>query len=129
MEEKKRIINMVADGKISAEEAAKLLEALNPKPVNSKSGRKLHILITQEGRDKPKLNLSIPVKLAQIGMKFIPKNANFDAHIESSNFDFSSINWQEIMDMVYSGEVGDLFNMEVEEEEGRPPTTIRIYVE
>ena len=128
MEEKKKIINMVADGKISAEDAARLLEALNPKPIRSKIGRKLHILITQEGSEKPKLNLSIPVKLAQIGMKFIPKNANFDAHLESSNFDFSSINWIEIMDMVSSGEVGDLFNMEVEEDD-KLPTTIRIYVE
>lgn len=128
MEEKKRIINMVAEGKISAEEAANLLEALNPKPTGSKLGRKLHIVITQEGCEKPKLNLSIPVKLAKIGVKFIPKNANFDAHLESSNFDFSSINWKEIMDMVSSGEVGDLFNMEVEED-NKPPTTIRIYVE
>ena len=128
MEEKKRIINMVAEGKISAEEAARLLEALNPKSASSKMGRKLHIVIKQEGSEKPKLNLSIPVKLAQIGVKFIPKNANFDAHLESSNFDFSSINWKEIMDMVSSGEVGDLFNMEVEEDD-KPPTTIRIYVE
>ena len=128
MEEKKRIINMVAEGKISAEEAARLLEALNPKPVSSKMGRKLHLLITQEGSEKPKLNLSIPVKLAQIGMKFIPNNANFDAHLDSTNFDFSSINWKEIMDMVSSGEVGDLFNMEVEEDD-KLPTTIRIYVE
>jgi len=128
MEEKKRIINMVAEGKISAEEAARLLEALNTKPVSLKMGRKLYIVITQEGSEKPKLNLSIPVKLAQIGMKFIPNNANFDAHLESSNFDFSSINWKEIMDMVSSGEVGDLFNMEVEEDD-KPPTTIRIYVE
>ncbi len=128
MEEKKRIINMVAEGKISAEEAAKLLQALNPKPSGSKMGRKLHIVITQEGSAKPKMNLSIPVKLAQIGMKFIPKNASFDAHFEGSNFDFSSINWKEIMDMVSSGEVGDLFNMEVEEDD-KPPTTIRIYVE
>ena len=128
MEEKKRIINMVAEGKISAEEAANLLEALNPKPTGSKLGRKLHIVITQEGCEKPKLNLSIPVKLAKIGVKFIPKNANFDAHLESSNFDFSSINWKDIIDMVSSGEVGDLFNMEVEED-NKPPTTIRIYVE
>ena len=119
---------MVAEGKISAEDAARLLEALNPKPVSRKAGRKLHILITQEGSEKPKLNLSIPVKLAQIGMKLIPKNANFEAHMESSNFDFSSIDWKEIMDMVTSGEVGDLFNMEVEED-NKPPTTIRIYVE
>ena len=128
MEEKKRIINLVADGKISAEDAAKLLEALNPKPIKTKIGRKLYIVITQEGSEKPKLNLSIPVKLAQLGVKFIPKNANFDAHLENSNFDFSSINWKEIMDMVSSGEVGDLFNMEVEED-NKPPTTIRIYVE
>ncbi|MBT3755516.1 MAG: hypothetical protein HOG24_04485 [Candidatus Cloacimonetes bacterium] len=128
MEEKKRIINLVAEGKISAEDAARLLEALNPKPAKTKLGRKLRILITQEGSEKPKLNISIPVKLAQLGVKFIPRNANFDAHLESSNFDFSSINWKEIMDMVSSGEVGDLFNMEVEEDD-KPPTTIRIYVE
>lgn len=119
---------MVAEGKVNAEEGARLLEALNPKKVNKRSRRHLHILITEEGNKKPKLNLSIPVKLAEIGMKFIPKNSEFKAHLGNSNFDFSSINWKEIMELVSSGEVGDLLNLEVDEE-NKPPTIIRIFVD
>jgi len=128
MEEKKRIINMVAEGKITAEAAAKLLEALTPKRNISKTGRKLHILISQEGSEKPKLNLSFPVKLAQLGVKFIPPNAKLNANFSDSNVDLSKIDWKEIMDMVVSGEVGDLLNMEVQEDD-KPPTIIRIYVD
>ncbi len=119
---------MVADGKISAQEGERLLSALIPKSAPTIKGKKLVIRITQEGKPKPKVNIAIPLNLAKIAGKFIPKHAKINANLGSSNFDFSSIDWKEIVDMASSGEVGDLFFMEVEEDDGTP-TTIRIFVE
>jgi len=128
MDEKRKIIDMVADGKISAQEAEKLLAAMIPKTAPTIKGKKLFIRITQEGKAKPKVNIAIPIKLAKIGMHFIPKDAKINASLGSSKFDMSSIDWKEIINMASSGEVGDLFFMEIEEDDGTP-TTIRIFVE
>ena len=125
---KRKVLDMVAEGKITAEEAAKLLEAMNPKPKAVGKGKKLIIQVIQEGANKPKVNIAIPLKLAKFGLNFIPGNGKIDAHIGKSDIDFSSINWKEIMAMAASGEVGELFYMEVEGE-GETPTIIRICVE
>ena len=128
MEDKRKILDMVAEGKITAEEAAKLLEVLNPKPQIHGKGKRLVFQVTQEGASKPKVNICIPIKLAKFGLNFISKNGKINASIGDSDFDMSSINWKEILEMASSGETGELFNMEVEEE-GKPATYIRIFVE
>lgn len=125
---KRKILDMVSEGKISAADAAKLLEAMNPKSTVIKKGKKLIIQILQEGAAKPKVNIAIPLRLAQFGLNFIPKNGKFDAHVGKSDVDLSQVNWKEIMALAASGEVGELFYMEVEDE-GERPTIIRICVE
>ncbi|MCD4796053.1 MAG: hypothetical protein K8R49_02645 [Candidatus Cloacimonetes bacterium] len=128
MDEKRKILDMVAEGKITAEEAAKLLAAMNPKPVPTAKGKRLVFQIIQEGSEKPKVNIAFPLKLAKFGMNFIPKNGKINADLGDTDFDISSINWQEIIEMASSGETGELFYMEVDEENGTP-ITIRIFVE
>ena len=128
---KRRVLDMVSEGKITAEEAAKLLEAMSPKsvkPFKTSKGKKLIVQVIQEGAAKPKVNIAIPLKLAEFGLNFIPKNGKFDAHIGKSDVDLSSVNWKEIIALAASGEVGELFYMEVEEEDEKP-TIIRICVE
>ncbi|MBC8416397.1 MAG: hypothetical protein H8E11_08210, partial [Candidatus Cloacimonetes bacterium] len=61
MEDKRKILDMVAEGKITAEEAAKLLAAMNPKPVSAAKGKRLVFQIIQEGTEKPKVNIAIPL--------------------------------------------------------------------
>jgi DUF4097 and DUF4098 domain-containing protein YvlB len=128
MDENRRILEMVADGKILADEAAKLLEALNPAVKPIAKGRKIRFIIIQEGSEKPKVNIVIPLKLAKFGMSFIPKNGNFDAHINGSNIDLSKVNWSEILEMAIAGETGELFYMEVEEDNGKT-VIIKLIVE
>ena len=128
---KRKVLDMISDGNITADEAAKLLEAMNPKPAKSMKhgkGKKLIIQIIKEGNAKPKVNIAIPLKLAQFGLNFIPKNGEFDAQIGSSDVDLSSVNWKEILALAASGEVGELFYMEVEEDD-ETPMIIRICVE
>ncbi len=128
MEDKRKILDMVAEGKITAEEAAKLLAAMNPKPVSVVKGKQLVFQIIREGSEKPKVNIAIPLKLAKFGMNFIPKNGKINANLGDTDFDISSINWQEIIEMASAGETGELFYMEIEEED-KGTITIRISVE
>lgn len=117
MDEKRKILEMVAEGKINSEEAAKLLEALNP--VNSpkpEKHKKIIFQIIEEGKEKPKVNIAIPLKLAKFGMNFIPKDGKLDANISGSNIDLSNVNWKEIFEMAASGETGELFYMEIEDD-------------
>jgi SHOCT-like protein len=120
MDDKKKILEMIISGKITAEEGARLMEALNPEPKPAQKGKKLVIQILQEGAEKPKLNIAIPLKLAKLGLSFIPKNAQFKTNLSNNDIDLSSINWQEILSLATAGEMGELFYMEVEDENNKP---------
>ncbi len=129
MNEKRKILEMLAAGKINAEDAAKLMEALNSdQPETVAKGKKIILQIVKEGSEKPKVNIAIPLRLAKIGMKFIPKNGKLNANLGNTDFDFSSINWQEILEMAASGETGELFYMEVEED-NRETLIIKVLVD
>lgn len=130
MDDRKKILEMVANKIITPDEAAKLLEAMNPTPQKEKiyKGKRIHIEIKQDNRKKPLLNLSIPINIAKLGLKFFPKNGNFNASVSDSNFDFSSVDWKQILEMAKMGEIGELFYMEVDEDDGSS-TTIRIYID
>ncbi len=87
-EERARILRMVANGKLSAEEAAELLEALEPAPrteartaslveplpVASPTGARTLVINITEGGDS-KVNVRIPLGLARAAGRFIPRQA------------------------------------------------------
>ncbi|MCB9437441.1 MAG: hypothetical protein H6673_10675 [Anaerolineales bacterium] len=87
-EERLRILNMLQEGKITAEEAHRLLSALSqatPKSSPSPSGRgprQLRVRITDSINGRNKVNVSIPMGLVNIGLKmgarFIPSDADID---------------------------------------------------
>src|SRR5579885_1899247 len=86
-EERSRILRMVAEGKITAEEAADLLEAIElprespraptpPAPPNAMmptSNRSLVIQVFE--KDTSRVNVRIPLSLARAAGKFIPRQA------------------------------------------------------
>ncbi|HPR17494.1 MAG TPA: hypothetical protein PLD62_04535 [Candidatus Cloacimonadota bacterium] len=128
MDEKRKILEMLAEGKIGAEEAAQLMDAVNPGTKPAIKGKKMIFQVIREGIAKPKVNIVIPLKLAKFGLNFIPKNGNLNAQISGSNVDLSDVNWQEILEMAASGETGELFYMEVDDDEGKT-LIIRMMVE
>jgi len=128
MEDKKKILEMITNGKITAEEGARLIEALDPNKKKAKKGKRLVLQILQEGVEKPKLNIAVPLKLAKLGLSFIPKNAQFNTNLSNSEIDLSTINWKEILDLAVSGETGEIFYMEVEDE-GNKPLIIKVMVD
>ncbi|MBE3577054.1 MAG: DUF4258 domain-containing protein [Limnochordales bacterium] len=81
-EERLRILQMLQDGKITAEEADRLLEALGEGEVRAGTGvqpaarpRSRFLRIRVAGVDGEKLNANIPIQLARFAMRFIPVNA------------------------------------------------------
>ncbi|MBD3366633.1 MAG: hypothetical protein GF405_00495 [Candidatus Eisenbacteria bacterium] len=73
-EEKLRILKMVEDGKISADEAARLIEALDKsdnKPTERDLKRRwLKVQVTKDGEQK--VNLRVPLALLKFGFQFAP---------------------------------------------------------
>jgi len=101
-EERARILRMVADGKLSAEEAADLLEALEPAPhneartalpaerlpVSSPTGARTLVINITEGGDS-KVNVRIPLGLARAAGRFIPRQAQ--EYLEDHGIDLKQI--------------------------------------
>jgi hypothetical protein len=126
-EDRARILRMVAAGKLSAEEAADLLEALqyestpSPRsPVNPESPRVLapgnpnslsrrFLLIQVSEGEKTKVNLRIPLALARAAGRFIPRMAQ-------EHLDEYDINLKELMEDLGSGLVeGPLLDIKDED--------------
>ncbi len=78
-EERMRILKMIQEGKITAEEGAKLLAALRESrketiratPSGGMRGGKgwLHVRVTDMATGKAKVNVNLPVSLMEAGMK------------------------------------------------------------
>ncbi len=88
-EERMTILRMIEEGKISAEEGARLIRALGapqaaPKaesratsePFNT--SRSLRILVTDLGSSRPRVNVTVPVGLIKLALRWIPAQAGVD---------------------------------------------------
>jgi len=86
-EERKKILEMLSEGKITVEEAERLMEALSKdqqesKEIKDASGTKvfkyLRVLVEPKEQGGDKVNIRVPLNLIRAGMKwasFIPKEA------------------------------------------------------
>jgi len=129
-EEKTRILKMVEEGKISSEEAVKLLEALEIREpeqkgllqLGKKSPRKLirflKIRIYEGNFDKPKVNIAVPLGLLKLATKFMPEDAK--AQINDHNIDLD-----EILRAVDENTQGKLLEVEDNEDMSR----VEIFIE
>jgi len=95
-EERIKILSMLQDGIINADQAAKLLESLaegsteqktsftNPEGiVNKKSGKYFRVRVTDSESGKTRVNIRLPIGLVgaglKMGMKFSPEIEGIDA--------------------------------------------------
>lgn len=105
-EEKKLVLEMLSAGKINIAEAEKLLEEtagqgepVMAKPLNKKF---LRVLVTEENKNK--VNINIPLALAEVGLKLVPKDA---LKVDGKIIDIS-----EILKLVQEGKDGELINID-----------------
>jgi DNA-binding transcriptional ArsR family regulator len=80
MEERLKILKLLEEGKITSDEAGKLLDALGTK--KSEKARWLKVRVYDAGSSKPKVNVNVPLSLMKIALKMggkfsfaIPKKA------------------------------------------------------
>lgn len=127
VEERMKILKMVEDGKVSAEDGAKLLAALDdsrksplrpmpaPAPGSTAGNRWLRIRVTDTKSGRSKVNVNIPMGLVNVGLKMGAKFAP----------DMDGIDVQQITDAINSGMTGKIIDV-MDEEDGEQ---VEIYVE
>jgi hypothetical protein len=76
-EERKKILEMLEAGKINAEEAARLLEALGDTGEAPRTGKKTRYLriYVENPDEETKVNIKLPVGLMKAASRFIPRDA------------------------------------------------------
>ena len=120
-EDRLKILKMIEDGKISAEEGAKLLTALDeiprrPSPGGERGGgRSLRIRVTDIASGRSKASVQIPIGLIDAGMKI---GAHFAPEVEG-------VNMSNVMDAVRSGATGKIIDV-TDDEDGEH---VEIFVE
>ena len=98
--EQRRILDLLAAGELTADEAAELLEALDvmgapppppPAPPKPKGiARVLRINIhSVNSTDESTLNLNVPLGLAKFAYRFIPKEAR--GHLDNQGIDLDEL--------------------------------------
>lgn len=79
MEERLRILEMVREGKLTVEEADRLLAALQPEKARPvERGRLLRIRIS--GHRGETINFALPMSLADLVLRFVPKGLRVTAN-------------------------------------------------
>lgn len=121
-EERMKILKMVEEGKISAEEGAKLLAALaeSRKPSRKSSlrgglrggGRWLRIRVTDTRSGKPKATVNLPLGLMDAGLNIAAQYA-------------PDVAFDELIDAINEGALGKIIDV-VDEQDGEH---VEIYIE
>ncbi len=127
-EERMRVLRMIAEGKISAEEGARLLKAVeksskkqsrrpSPEPARAageNGGRWMRLRVSDTGSGRTKVNMTLPLGLVsmglQVGARFVPEVNNLDV--------------QQVRDALRSGVPGKI--LEVMDDDGE---LVEIFVE
>lgn len=112
VEERMQILKMIEEGKISAEEGSKLLQALTGKDERRRAAgadgaRWLRVRVTDLDTGRNKVNVNIPMSLVNVGIKM---GARFAPNVEGVNF-------EEISEAIKSGAQGKIIDV-VDEDDG-----------
>lgn len=132
MDEKLKILTMVEEGKITAEEGMELLKALgdeNQSEKSGKDGRKRFLRIDVQDGEETKVNVNIPLALLKVGakfknvaFKFIPEDVQNE--LGDKGIDLEEIDIDELLNMIDNGVLdGPLVDVNDGEDK------VRIYVE
>lgn len=109
-DERIRILKLVEGGQVSAEEGARLLEAIGESDARARASagppRSLRVRVTDLSTHRPKVNITIPVSLVGIGLKL---GARLAPRAAGTTAD-------EILRAIEGGATGRIFEMQDLEE-------------
>ena len=125
MDEKLQILKMIEEKKITAEEGAKLLAALETptreeaRELRDAKNRWFRVRVTDLKTGKRKVNVNIPLGLVEVGARL---GVRFGAKKDP---DLADLDFNEIISMIRSGAEGKIVDVEDEEDGER----VEVYVE
>ena len=135
-EDRLRILKMIEEGKLTAEEATELLKALGEEdaaprvtPVQPRRGKRQTLRVKVDEKDGDKVNINLPLGLVKVFAgngkleKLIPDSAK--AEMQGQGIDISAFQIDEMIDLVERGELDEKI-VDVRTEDG---TVVEIYVE
>jgi antitoxin component of RelBE/YafQ-DinJ toxin-antitoxin module len=146
-EHRRQILQMLAEGKISADEAERLISALEPSaakpfsadaaPAEKARPKYLRVQVDSEddgGHDGPtKVNVRVPMQLLRAGVKLaglIPsqalKSANDAIHKQGIPFDLTQIKPENLEELV--DQLSDL-SVDVDQKDDRTKVKVRVFCE
>ncbi len=131
-EERKKVLEMLAAGKISVEEAERLFSAMETGPAPETKGRPKYLRVLVEPKsgapNGDRVNVRVPINLIRAGLKwasFIPKHSQEKVgHAlkeKGIDLDFSNITPEDLEELIVN--LNDL-QVEVDGEE-----VVRVYCE
>ncbi len=135
----KRILDMLAEGKITAEEAQKLLAAIGPggdepRSTPPRNAKYLRVTIhpapdAPKGEDVKRVNVRIPISLIRAGIKFtslIPADASDQVNEalkeKGIDFDVRNLKPEDLEELLMA-----LHDLEVDIQNGKEK--VRVYIE
>ena len=107
-EERMRILKMLEEGKISVEEATKLIEAVEAPPQETEivpQGKPKWLKVHVTDGDSEKVNVNLPLSLARVALKFIPQHAR--VHMEEHEIDI-----EELLSTITETKIGKLVEVQ-----------------
>lgn len=112
-DEQLKILQMVADGKLTPEAAARLLSALNTARSTGLEGRRrarlMRVVVTDLETGKPRVNVTLPVGLLTMGLRMGQKVVPEVRGVE--------LNADELQNLLREGFTGHLVDV-IDEEDG-----------
>jgi DUF4097 and DUF4098 domain-containing protein YvlB len=107
-QEKLQILKMVQEGKVTADEALKLIEALESSDAGAgipkTSAQWLRVRVTDSKTAKPKVNVNLPIGLLSVVTKFVKME------------DMGGIDLNEIIRQIKEGARGKIVDVQDEDE-------------
>jgi hypothetical protein len=88
MNERQRILRLLEDKKITADEASRLLDALGEEG-GTGSAKLLKVKVYDRSTGKARVNVTLPISIVRWGMQFVPDEAR--AKLDEHNIDFDRI--------------------------------------
>jgi len=123
-EERMLVLDTLKEGKITSEEANKLLSDMETptivdKPRGGSTLNKKFLRIRVTDNEDTNVNINIPIALAEVGLKMVPK--------EKLKIKGQEISIDHILDLIEEGTEGELVNMDIVDK--NKETKVRIYID
>ncbi len=103
-DEQDRVLKLLEEKKITAEEAARLLDAINRGEGGNQRNRFLKVRVFDRNSEQAKVNVTLPIGVVKWGMNFVPESAK--AKIEEQEIDMKLIT--EALEKDITGKIVDV---------------------